>query len=242
MIDIHCHILPGVDDGAENLREALLMARLARNSGTRTIIATPHFGYGEPGDGVEAFWQCLNRFREKLRQDQIELEVLPGMELLCTHRLEKQLELGEYIPLAESRYLLTEFYFDEQTHQMEQMLSAVAQRGLCPVIAHPERYDAVQRDPAFVRDWIEQGWGIQINAGSLLGNLGEAARHTAHWLVRHGCVHVVASDAHGMEFRTPQLDRAREYLEDHFGEDCAQALLWENPRRILENLSLPRYC
>ena len=241
MIDIHCHILPGVDDGAENLREALLMARTAHNSGTKTMIATPHFGYGEGRNSAQTIREHVNRLQQEIRKNGMDLTLLPGMELLCTGSLEKHLEQKDYIPLADSHYLLTEFYFDESAHQMDRMISAIAERGLCPVIAHPERYDAVQQDPVLVKTWAKQGYGIQINAGSLLGKLGIGAQRTAQWLVYHGYAHAVASDAHGMEVRTPQLDLAWEYLEDHFGEDCAQALLLDTPRRILADLPLPRY-
>ena len=233
-------MLPGVDDGAESLREALLMARTACNSGTKTMVATPHFGYGQ-GISVEMIRERVNQLQQKIREDGIDLTLLPGVEMLATSALEQHLQQKNYITLADSHYLLTEFYFDAHVERMDRMLCAIADHGLCPIIAHPERYYGVQRNPAVVKRWIGQGYGIQINAGSLLGKLGEDVRDAARWLVYHGCAHAVASDAHGIEVRTPQLNHVREYLEDHFGEDCAMALLVDTPRMILEDLPLPRY-
>lgn len=238
MVDIHCHILPGLDDGAADPEEALLMARMARGGGTRRIIATPH--YGEREDGLtpaDIRWEA-QRLQRHLRENGVELEVLPGMEVLCGPGLPEMLEKGDYLTLAGSRYLLTEFYFDESPDYMNAMLSRVAGRDLVPIVAHPERYDAVQEDPVLVERWIELGYGIQVNAGSLLGRLGRSARSAGNWLIHNGLVHIVASDGHDLDMRVPSLRAAREYLEDRIGEDCAWEVLYENPRRVAQNLPL----
>lgn len=241
MIDLHCHILPGADDGAADLHEALLMARMAYDSGTRTLVATPHFGFGDGQLSPETIRDSAARLQHLARQEGLELSILPGMELICTRQLAQILQDKQYLTLAGSRYLLTEFFFDEDPAAMNRMLEMVAEHGLTPMIAHPERYDAVQRDPYLAEYWMEQGYGIQINSGSLLGNLGKGAQMAGKWLVHNGLAHVVASDGHGMETRTPRLKAAREYLEDHVSLSCARALLLDNPRLVLQDRPLPRY-
>ena len=241
MIDLHCHILPGVDDGAADLHEALLMARMACDSGTRTLVATPHFSFGDGQLSTAAIRESADRLQRFARQEGLAISVLPGMELLCTRQLEQILQNNQYLTLAGSRYLLTEFFFDEDPAAMNRMLATVAEYGLTPIVAHPERYDAVQQDPFMAEYWMEQGYGIQINGGSLLGSLGKGAQIAGKWLVHNGLAHVVASDGHGIEIRTPRLGAVREYLEDHVSLACAQALLFDNPGLVLQDRPLPRY-
>ncbi len=241
MVDIHCHILPGVDDGAEDRDEALLMARMAANSGSRIIVATPHFGYSGASLTAADIRRKAAWLQETARAEGLPITVLSGMELLCNHRLEQILAEKSYLTLADSRYLLTEFYFDESPEMMDRMLEMVMEQGLVPIVAHPERYDAVQQDPYLVVHWMEQGCGIQINAGSILGYLGKSSQMAAKWLVHNGLAHLVASDGHSLETRTPRLNAVRDYLEERVSVDCAQALLYDNPRLVLRDKALPRY-
>lgn len=241
MVDIHCHILPGLDDGAADMDEALVMARVAAQSGSRTIIATPHAGHAEAKASPEAIRAAVKSLQQQVDAAGIDLKLLPGMELLCGSRLERILHNGAYLTLAGSRYLLVEFYFDETLPAIRGMLHSIVEHGLTPVIAHPERYEAVQRDPWVAAAWMEQGYGIQINAGSLLGYLGSDAKRTGKWLVRNGLAHLAASDGHNLETRPPRLQAVRDYLEDRVSVACAEALLFDNPQRILQDLPLPRY-
>lgn len=238
MVDIHCHILPGLDDGAADPEEALLMARMARGGGTRRIIATPHYGQRDDGLTLADIRREAGRLQQHLRENGVELELLPGMEVLCGPGFPEMLENGDYLTLAGSRYLLTEFYFDESPDFMNAMLSRAAGHGLVPIVAHPERYDAVQEDPELVERWIDLGYGIQVNAGSLLGRLGRSARSAGNWLIHNGLVHIVASDGHDLDMRVPSLRAVREYLEDRVSEDCAWEVLYENPKRVAQNLPL----
>lgn len=241
MVDIHCHILPGLDDGAADMDESLVMARVAAQSGSRTIIATPHAGHAEAKASPEAIRAAVKSLQQQVDAAGIDLKILPGMELLCGSRLERILQNGAYLTLAGSRYLLVEFYFDETLPAIRGMLHSIVEHGLTPVIAHPERYEAVQRDPWVAAAWMEQGYGIQINAGSLLGYLGSDAKRTGKWLVRNGLAHLAASDGHNLETRPPRLQAVRDYLEDRVSVACAEALLFDNPQRILQDLPLPRY-
>ena len=238
MIDIHCHILPLVDDGAESLEEAVEMARMAADSGVSVIIATPHCNlpYEEEKNYISpALQQRFFRFQQAVKAAGIPLTVLPGAEVLCTPEVPGLLAEGKLLTLAGGRYLLVEFFFDEDLDYMDEMLSAIANHGNIPVIAHPERYESVQRTPHIVERWFRAGYIIQLNKGSILGRLGRRAARTASWILDRGLAHVVASDAHSPSVRTPQMTPLAEYLSDRYGDGYAHILLEDNPGRILHN-------
>jgi len=238
MTDIHCHILPRVDDGADSLEEALEMARMAAGSGVRAIIATPHcnlpyeeaFNYASP-DLLARF----TRLEQAIRAEGIPLDLLPGAEVLCTPQVPELAREGRLLTLAGSRYLLLEFFFDEELDYMEEMLCAVAETGLVPVVAHPERYGAIQRAPHVVERWFRTGYVVQLNKGSILGRLGRRSAMAAEWILDHGLAHVVASDAHSPAMRTPQMGELADHLRRCWGSEYTHILLRANPGRILSD-------
>ena len=240
MIDIHCHILPGVDDGAEVLEEAVEMARYAWESGSRALIATPHCNHPNmPGNYLsQGLLARMEQLEQVIKDANIGIRIYPGMEVFVTDAFPQLLEQQCLLPLAGSRYLLMEFSFDESTDFMEKMLQAAISRGLCPVVAHPERYYAVQWDPGIVRRWAGMGCVIQINRGSIFGRLGQGAYECGWMLLRQGLAHVVASDAHGLQQRRPELRSCFMELAEKLSWSYAAMLLIENPERILWNRKL----
>lgn len=234
MTDIHCHILPFVDDGAQSMEQAVEMARMASASGVTTLIATPHCNL--PGADKNYFSPSLldgfSALRKAVKAAGIPLTILPGAEILCTPEVPGLLSAGLLPTLAGSRYLLLEFFFDEETDYMDELLRAVSAQNRIPVIAHPERYEAVQRNPRVVERWFREGYVIQLNKGSVLGRLGRRAEYTAHWILERGLAHTVASDAHGTEERTTDMFLLEEYLYRLCPEAYADILLRRNPARI----------
>lgn len=238
MVDIHCHILPLVDDGADNLEDALEMARMAAQDGVRAIIATPHCNLPYNGDKnyiSESLQRRFFQLQQAVKAAGIPVSIHPGAEVLCTPDVPELLSEGRLLTLAGSRYLLVEFFFDEDLAYMDEMLLSIARQGCIPVIAHPERYEAVQRIPGIVERWFRAGYIIQLNKGSILGRLGRRAARTAAWILDHGLAHIVASDAHSPTVRTPRMDELLQYLSENCAEVYIDILLAENPRRILEN-------
>ena len=241
MTDLHCHLLPGVDDGAEDMDTALLMARMAVESGVDTIIATPHCNL--PGAERNNFispklLQDLVKLQNTVRKERIPLTILPGAEIMGTPQVPELAGKGVLPTLAGSDYLLVEFYFNEEPSYMEDILLSVAACGLHPVVAHPERYDAVQEMPRLIERWLRAGVAIQLNKGSILGHLGRRAEETSRWILERGLAHAVASDAHNVSGRTPRMDELRAWLERETGPDYARVLLEENPSRICRRRSL----
>lgn len=237
MIDLHCHILPGVDDGAASLEESCRMAQLAVDSGVTALAMTPHCNV--PGEfenyADSALAARFARLRKALQEREISLKVYSGMEIYVTPELPELLRQGRLLPLGKSRYLLLEFAFDASARFMDRMLQSVRDQGYLPVIAHPERYYCLQEDHEQLRDWAEAGYVLQINKGSLFGMFGRHAYRTAHWCLGEGCIHLIGSDAHSPYRRTPRLADVWEYAADYDSPEIADFLLRENPKRILED-------
>lgn len=237
MIDLHCHILPGVDDGAASDDESCMMARMAAEDGVTAIAATPHCNI--PGMfhnyAEEAFLARFRRLEALLRREQIPLKLYTGMEVFVTEDTPELLRRHQLLTLAGSRYLLVEFGFDESMPFAERMLDAIHREGVVPVVAHPERYRFVQREWRRLLRWAEQGYVLQVNKGSLTGRFGREAAHAARWCLGEGCVHLIGSDAHSPWRRTPLLRQAWEYTAEFDSPEIADFLLRDNPRRVLED-------
>lgn len=237
MIDIHTHILPGLDDGAEDIYDTLEMARTAADIGVTTIVATPHcnipglfdnyFGRGY----VEVFQKAV----KAIRQEGIPVELLPGMEVFATYDLPDLIVDGKIMPLNQSRYFLIEFAFDEDPDYAAHILEKVCSIGAKPVVAHAERYDFIQKEPRIADYWRNMGYVIQVNKGSFMGRFGGHARTAAFDMMQNDIVSVVASDAHSPVRRTTYMLDAYEELCGRYPKEKVDTLFRDNPGRICED-------
>ncbi|GBD10442.1 Tyrosine-protein phosphatase YwqE [bacterium HR23] len=234
--DLHCHLLPALDDGPETTEEALAMARRLAEEGVATVLATPHADAVEANGGREALCQRVASFQDAVRREGIPLTVAMGAEQRLLPPLVEGVERGKAITLNGSRYLLAELDFVHLPPFTEQVVFALRLRGLVPVLAHPERQAVLQRQPQRVRRLAEMGVLFQITGASLLGVFGKHAQRTAQVLLREGLVHAVATDAHHADGpRAPTLAPVVEVLTRLVGEAQAHLLLAENPSAILHN-------
>ena len=237
MIDLHCHILPGVDDGAASEEESCMMARMAAESGVTALAATPHCGV--PGQfenfADERLMDRFSALERLLEREHVPLRLYTGMEVFVTEQTPRHLREGRLLTLGGSRYLLVEFGFDEEPDFADRMLGELLEAGVVPVVAHPERYHFVQPQPECLLRWAEMGCALQVNKGSLLGRFGRRAAQAARWCLGEGCVHLLGSDAHSPWRRTPRMEEAWTYTADFDSPEIADFLLRDNPRRILED-------
>lgn len=235
-------MLPGVDDGSDSMDTSLLMASMAAESGVETVIVTPHCNI--PGEAANyPSRELLGRFmalRETIDAAKIPLRILAGAEVFCTADIAELIRAKKLLTLASSRYILVEFAFNEDSIEMNSRLEQIFAEGLTPVIAHPERYNAVQRDRTLPERWFASGYVLQVNKDSIFGGLGQRAKRTAEFILRQGLAHIAASDAHSTYSRNPELARLREHISLNYSEDYARILLEENPRRIIENKPMLR--
>lgn len=242
MIDIHCHILPDVDDGSRNMEMSMEMISTAYDSGVRSMIATPHcypglfenYASGE----LQQRWDELYH---AVHVAGIPMHLYQGMEIMAFDNLAVYLQKGKVWTLNGTAYFLVEFSFDEDPLYCKKILSSGVAAGYIPVVAHPARYFFVQNNPSLVYEWYMMGCGIQLNKDSLLGRHGRRAFETGNSLLRHNLVSCVSSDAHGTATRTTDLDEVRGFLVSEYSEEYAYMLLEENPLRILQGKNLVGY-
>ena len=242
MIDLHTHILPGIDDGSRNMEESLEMCRIAAAGGTRGIVATSHGNLGPKPLTTEEYKNAYRLLKQELVRADIPIRLYSGMEIFMTADAAAGLRAGELLTLNETKYILIEFDFREELWMAEEYLCMLEEAGYTPVIAHVERYYFIQRAPEIIYDWVRRGYVIQVNKGSPLGAFGKKERDTAVSLLEHNLVHVIASDAHGTQHRTPDMTNIFRFLGETAGSKYRNLVLNENPVRILsgeEILSFP---
>lgn len=235
MIDIHTHILPGVDDGVESEDEAVEFARVAWEDGTRTLVATPHCKEGFYVNDRDAVLAGVDRLRARLRAERVELEVLPGAEVHLCDDLVSRIVDGRAPTLADNRKtLLLELSLSQPHTGLEDLVFRLRLAGIVIVLAHPERIRYFQEDPTRYEELVRLGVFGQITTGSILGTFGRTAAAYSEELLRKGLVHALASDAHNVRGRSPRLREAREFTARLVGEDRAEAMVTDVPRAFLE--------
>ena len=243
MIDIHAHILPGLDDGAQDIYDTLEMANLALESGITEIVATPHCNI----PGVfrnyynENYVEVFSATEQVLKEEGVPVKLYPGMEVFMTPEVPSLLKEGKIQTLNGGHYILVEFMFDEEPDFAADMLEELAELGVHPIIAHPERYEFVQDNPQIVYEWRKKKYLTQLNKSSLMGSFGKGAYKTAHKLMAHNLVSVIASDAHGPLRRTTYMKDVYEMLLEDYSEKYLKVLFDENPRRICQDLPALRF-
>ncbi|MCI5648526.1 MAG: tyrosine-protein phosphatase [Fusicatenibacter sp.] len=237
MIDIHCHILPDVDDGSGSLEDSILMAEMAARSGVDTIVVTPHSNQRGRFENYESE-ELRRRFQElqsEIEHEQIPVRLLRGTEIFSSPDLTELIRSGEVISLNGSCYYLVEFAFDEEPWEIQETLQEILAIGKVPVIAHPERYYCIQEQPNYLYEWRMLGALAQMNKGSIFGRFGKRTARAADRMLR--CCHVtcIASDAHSPFMRTTDMEEIDEFLMDHFPMEYRDLLLEKNPERIITN-------
>ena len=234
LADLHCHLMPYVDDGAYDRDECLALLQMEAEQGVRSICLTPHLRADmfETPDG-----EILRHFaevQELAEEAALPLQLCHSREYHFDRIFRKLLLSGQLRPLGEGRTVLVEF---GSRHSGEEILDAVKMvrdRDYVPLIAHVERYAPLQQEWGFAQALREQGALLQLNAGSVLGREGLRQRLLCKKLLQKDLVTAIASDAHDMKIRTPQLRQCAEHLESKFGLRAARKLLNGNPKAILE--------
>ena len=222
VIDLHCHLLPGLDDGPTSMPEAFAMARVAAASGTTTIVATPHIDHrwGVRPHDLPRRGAAL---ADALAEEGIELELRTGGEIAISRLADLSGEELDGLRLGDGRYLLVESPMNPADADFDVLLLKVQERGESIVLAHPERCPLFQREPERLARCVEAGMLCSITAGSLRGDFGERVRRFSLEILSEGLVHDLASDAHDHLSRTPSLAGAVEAVEDDLPGVSAQA-------------------
>lgn len=237
MVDIHCHILHGIDDGAENFDISFEMAKLALESGTTKIIATPHANIPDT-DYVNTSATILEKvksFNEALAREGVPLKIYTGCEIFAAGDFIKLLKKGQLLTLNNSNYVLVEFDFFEHYASVFAKLEELLSEGFVPIVAHPERYAFVEENEECINVIKNMGCLIQCNKGSVTGRFGRAAKFISHEMLVREQVDFIASDAHSSRMRTPILTDAYQIVNELYSKTYADLLFDINPRKILNH-------
>ena len=238
LCDMHTHVLPGVDDGAPDMAYALQMLENAVASDVAWLAVTPHCNLPPMGGN---YWDedLQSRFAQLVQAAaDIPIHLVLGAEVRVTEDLPALLAQGRIPTIGGSRYLLTEFAVDTAEEAFIPMLEEMRRQGFIPLVAHPERYTAVCRNPYLVEEWLDCGCHLQLTGGSLMGSYGKTVQRTATTLLRHDWVACVASDAHGIHQRSNFLLDVYDHLSIHYSKAYANCLTCTNPMRIFEDDTL----
>jgi len=236
MIDLHCHFLPGIDDGAATFEEAFALARAAVADGITHAVMTPHMHPGVFENRKSAITSHVARLRARLVEERIPLRILPGAEVRIGPELIDLLEQDE-IPfigtLGADRVMLLELPHGQVPVGSDRLVAWLRARGIRPLIAHPERNKDVMRNLDKIRPFVDAGCLLQVTAGSLTGAFGPQARQRAVEMLEEDWVFVLSTDAHNLEHRPPQLAAGRAVVERLGGPALAGALTEGNAARLL---------
>jgi protein-tyrosine phosphatase len=238
-VDIHCHLLPGVDDGAATLDDAIAMAKMAVADGIGTVVATPHQlgNHAENlGGNLRAAVVALQRHLDAHRAP---LRVLPGADVRVEPDLVRKIRSGNVVTLADRRrHVLLELPHDVYL-PIDRLLAELAAAGVVGILSHPERNRGIQQQPDLLHALVRQGCLLQVTAGSLMGVFGSQARETSEWLVEQGLVHFIATDAHNVSSRPPSMEKAFEKVAEMTSADVASTLCCRNPMRVAMGETVP---
>ena len=235
MIDLHCHILPGLDDGSSSEEESLAMARLALQDGIHTIVATPHALDGIYDVDPAAILRGVASFQELLATRGLALKVCVGADVHLSPGIADKIKTGVVGTINNTgKYFLLELPPQTIPPGVREEIFALKMQGITPIITHPERHPAILRELNLLHDFIAMGALSQITAMSLTGEFGEEVQWCSQELLKHRLVHVIASDAHSANSRPPLLSRAVNEAADLTGNDgLAASLVNDIPAKIL---------
>lgn len=233
MVDLHCHILPGVDDGAENLSESISMAKKAVEQGIHTIVATPHHlnsHYENPKQQIIARVEELNK---AFIQEKIDLKILPGQETRIYGEMIEGIERGEILPINGTQYVLVEFPSNHVPRYTEKLFYDIQMNGLVPVIVHPERNQEIIERQEILYQLVKKGALSQITATSVCGDFGKKIKSFSLQLIEANLTHFIASDAHNTRHRTFKMREAFKTIKEKYGNDLVY-LFKENAELVIE--------
>lgn len=234
-IDIHSHILPGIDDGSRNFSMSMEMLKAAAEDGITQMIVTPHNKPGRHNAGSEKIASLIRELEEEMEKKGIPIRLYPGNELYYRSGLTEEIGEKRAVTLADSDYVLTEFNPMDDYDYIRNGIYSLMAGGYRPVLAHAERYLKISGRADRIEDLLEMGCYIQVNGGSVMGDYGLSAKLFTRKLLKNELVHFVATDAHDMGKRSPKLSECAAWIGKKYGENYRQTIFFENPMHVIRN-------
>jgi protein-tyrosine phosphatase len=241
-VDIHCHCLPGLDDGPATMSESLALCRALVNENITTVVATPHqLGRFSECNEAAQVREAVLTLNEKLKSNDIALGVMAGADVRVDERICQLLEADKVLTLADGgKYILLELPH-EVFIDIEPLLTDLGSTGIQSIISHPERHPGLTKEPDILAKWLECPAHLQVTAGSLLGCFGSATEKFGWGLLGSGRASLVATDCHNLDGRRPCMKAAFKRISDRLGETVARLVCIENPLRVLKGQDMAAY-
>lgn len=233
IIDLHCHILPRIDDGPENMKETIEMLVLAKEEGIRGIVATSHAEAELGPKQAEKYLEQYRNVYSYLKENEIPIELYYGNELYYSEGITSALQKGEAHTINGTHYILVEFPVYESYQYIERGLRNLLNIGCWPILAHVERYPSLASVEK-IKQLVELGVCIQMNSASMMGKTGWKLKAFCNKLIKMGLVHVIATDAHGSRHRRPEIKECLKRIDKISSETYRRIISEENPEKILK--------
>ncbi len=231
MIDIHAHVLPGVDDGSSDWEESLTILRRGVEDGIRGVVCTSHVLDRLDGEVEKEFIEKFEELKRRVEEEGLNVSLWLGSEIHCHAQFDLRFKVATLN--GTGKYLLFELPMGEIPQNVEDKLFHLSLEGVTPILAHPERNGVILRSPKVAYEWVRRGVLVQLNAGSVTGFFGKGVKRTAFTLLDHRMVHFVASDCHSSRKRPMVLSRAYRVIVRRWGEEVAEQLFRFNPYRVV---------
>lgn len=235
LFDIHCHIIPEVDDGASNHEEMQKLLQMEYEQGVRNIIVTPHFRtqmFETPLEQVRKQFACVQR---ALQESGYDINIYLGCEFYANMDMIEMLKAGKISTMAGSDYVLVEFSGSADASYIKERIYSLHANEYKPVIAHIERCDKLRKDMEFVAELVEMGAYMQVNANSIIGKNGFGMKQYCKKLMKYDLIHFIGSDCHNSDKRIPRIGEAYHYVSKKMGKAYADQIFIENPKKIIDN-------
>ena len=233
MIDLHCHILHGIDDGAQTIEDSLHMARQAVHEGIHTIVATPHHQNGKYVNEKNEIVDLVSALNNQLLQENILLTILPGQESRIYGDIIRDYRAGKILTLNHTnKYIFVELPSSQVPQFTERLLYDIQSQGLTPIIVHPERNSRLIEEPDILYNLVNKGVMTQITASSLTGRFGKKIKKFSIDLIEENLTHMIASDAHNVSGRNFHMQEASEFIASEYGLDMLY-MFYENAEAII---------
>lgn len=234
-VDVHCHIIPHVDDGARSSGQALRMINIAYDNGIRAMIATPHYEVGKYDSNKEEIEKNFLKLKKLAAQRYPDFNIFLGNEIFFSYGVVESLNDGTIYTMAGSNYVLVEFSPNDRLDYIEKSLYEIVNAGYTPILAHVERYESVMKSYHNVERLVDEGVYIQTNASTVAGRGGRGMRRKILKLIKRDLIHFIGTDAHSDRRRSPVLEDCIAYLLKKTDEDTVELLLRTNALHVLKN-------
>ena len=240
-VDIHCHILPGVDDGAQTPEETKAMLEKAWDEGIQIMVATPHYHKQRGKNDISLIKKQLLLARKLAKEVHPKMQICLGMEIYYGEDVPELLKSGQAVSIRKSRYILVEFSPGDDFQYILNAVRKLQMSGYSVIIAHIERYNCLRADLSNVEYLREMGAYLQVNAGSITGSYGRSVKKFLREALKEHLVQLVGTDAHGPEKRTPKMQDAYKEVVKRCGEEYADQIFGKNAKKVLRNEEIDEY-